>query len=91
MGMPKGKADIKRGGSQYKIKYIKKPKPNTKYKKNHFLHLTKTQNQNKSITNPKKKDLKPKPKKVLRLFTQKSAKFKNMKTIIKKHLYSLRL
>ena len=31
--MPKGEADIKKGGSQYKIKYIKKSKPNTKYKK----------------------------------------------------------
>jgi hypothetical protein len=60
--------------------YIKNPKPkiqNQIQNINHFLHLTKTQNQIKSIANPKKKDLKTKTTlKVLCLFTKKSANTK---------------
>ena len=69
------------------IKYIKKPKPNTKYKL--FLAHNQNPKPKKKYNQSKKKDLNPKPKKVLCLFTKKKRKHKNMKTIKKKHFCSL--
>ena len=69
------------------IKYIKKTKPNTKYKL--FLAHNQNPKPKKKYNQSKKKDLNPKPKKVLCLFTKKKRKHKNMKTIKKKHFCSL--
>jgi hypothetical protein len=69
------------------IKYIKKTKPNTKYKL--FLAHNQNPKPNTKYNQSKKKDLNPKPKKVLCLFTEKKRKHKNMKTIKKKHFCSL--
>lgn len=50
---PNKKGDASQAISQYKIKYIKNLKPNTKYKP--FLTLNQNPKPKKSITNPKKK------------------------------------